>query len=33
MEEAFAFPIYNKDGAIDYFEFGTPVEEKITRVN
>jgi hypothetical protein len=28
MEEAFAFPIYNKDGAIDYFEFGTPVEEK-----
>lgn len=28
MEEAFAFPIYSHDSAIDYFEFGTPVEEK-----
>lgn len=28
MEEAYAYPIYTKDEAEDYFEFGTPVEEK-----
>ena len=28
MEEAFAYPIYTNEEAEEYFEFGTPVEEK-----
>jgi helicase len=28
MDEAYAFPIHSGDDAAEYFEFGTPVEEK-----